>query len=485
MAVGSWAKFTGSGTDDTVLSASRNTWVDWDHEGGSGWVETDADALVSESASNFTLAEAGYYLIIYRIHHDASHNNRLTMKTRCRGGSGGTTIIEGSQGSGYERNNNNDELYMQCAFIHKAAANDIIDLQYNIDVSDGTEAGFWDASQISISFIRLTDSADSAYGIYADSQSTGSFLNGTTDVAVDFNTVTEETDTGVIERTAANDWTLKETARYLVCYDIVIDITVGRTQRIGHAELNSSVIPASHTYVYLRDADNGLGVLTCMFIVDATANDVLHFFGQRGIANIDGTATRVANEGGMMIMRIHDDTELIACRDGTALQDQDGGLSPYDVNVARNIITNDSAAFTAPAITDINCVKAMDVLCWATVAGASPITEASGTRLSIEHHLELAGTDLLYGQHGSYQRNNQASADTMNNCSHPYGLESVTAGQDFQCEFTDDGDNGGTSAVTGVDEVGIFAINLDSLAPVGGAPPRELFQGIVNQSGMI
>ena len=474
MAIGSYAKFVGSGTDDTTTLPAQDVWTDWDFEGASGWVETDADTLVTESTSNFTLAEAGYYLIIYRIHFEVSHANRLNMRIKLRGGASGVTDIPGSQGAGYARNAGNDEIYMGGQLIYKAAASDVIDIQFQRDLGDGTVAGAWIAVNCSITFIRLSDTRDAAYGIYGDTTGdapASNFLNGTTWLNIQWNTVLEETDIRYIEKTADNDITLHRTGRYLVCYSVALYEWqgVGRTQRIGRALLNSTVIPASHSVTIMRNGGNGNGSLNCMFIVDATAGDILHIQGQRGVADIDADVRRRAPSGvgetGLEVMRIHAETELIVCRDGTANQDQDGNLASYNVNAARDIIYNDTASFTAPAITDINCVKTSSVLCWANVAGGSLITATTGTRLSIAHELELAGTNLEYGRHGTYQRNASVSNDCFNNCSHPYAVEDVTAGDDFQCEFFDDGDggSGADEATTSVDEVGMFAINLDTL----------------------
>ena len=87
----------------------------------------------------------------------------------------------------------------------------------------------------------------------------------------------------------------------------------------------------------------------------------------------------------------------------------------------------------------------------------------SGTRLSRRAEVEFAGTNTTYGSHGTYLRGNQGSTDCQDGSFHPYAVETVTAGQDFNVEILDDGDDGGTNATTQADLVGYFAINLDTL----------------------
>lgn len=490
MAVGSWAKFVGSGTNDTTLQAARNTWADWDFEGGSGWVETDADSLVSESTSNFTIAAAGRYLIIWRIKYDATHGNRLTMKSRLRGGASGTTLIEGAECFSYSRNNNNDKGYMNGQIMYDATASDVIDIQYLVDISDGSETVAWQATSISITFIRLTDSADTAFAYYTDSSETASFA-GQTFLDADWNTIEEETDTAVIQRNADGEGIdVKGSAgdRFLFVMSMALDVTAGslRTQRICRATVaQTTQISATRSYCYMRDVDNGTCNINVMFIFEkqSGSTETIRIQLMRDGADIDGTVARVVDRSGLWVMKLLSTTEIIGTHDETANQDIStvGGL-PITINGARTADFNDSAAFTAPAITDVNCVKGMDVLFWANIYAQRAGT-ADGTRLSRLAQVELVGSNQTYGEHGSYLRGDQATSDTFSGSFHPYSVETVSATDDFQVEILDDGDDGDL-ATTRANFVGYFAINLDTLAAAAPAA-RTLFSRPINVSAMI
>jgi len=466
MSVGSFAKFVGSGTDSTTLQTARNTWAVWDFPGSTGWVETDADGLVSESGSDFTIGETGRYLILWRIRHTSSHNNYLTMKSKLV--SAGADV-EGAETFGRSRNSGNNSAYHNGQCLFDATSGDVIGIEYLVDVSAGTEAGAWDADYISITFIRLTDSADTAYATYTDSAETQSF-GGTTWLDVDWNTIEEETDTAVIQRNADGEGIDIKGAigdRFLLVCAIAIDQTSNsRTQRIMRFTLDTVEQDCCRSYAYIRNTANGTCNLNMMSIIEKLSNsdEVVHVQVQRGTADGDGTVARVINRSRFDVMKIHADTELIKTGDATAAQDLDGAGTALDINGARAIDFSDTASFTAPAITDINCVLAVNVLFWSNIFGTR--SAASGARLSRRAEPELAGTNLTYGTHGTYARGNQGSTDTLDMSFHPYAVELVTAGQDFQVEVLDDGEDGGTNdALTIADRVGFFAINLNTLLP--------------------
>ena len=372
--------------------------------------------------------------------------------------------IVGTEGAGFAKNVNNDELYMQSKFVFKGVVGDVLKLGYMAQNNPNGSRLNWVASRCSLSLVRLPDGGDVGYGRYGH-DSEGAFNPLGVVGSLEFDRVIEESDTGVIEM-GGDGVVMKVAGVYLVCYSIPVVSSGVRTLRVCNAVVNGvEAVAGSYAYSYFRKRDVGKGALVCMFLVSVAANDVLSFVGGIGRAENAGSCVRTGGNSGLEIMQLPSMAEKIICEDSVGGQAQNGGIGDYDVNVARDVVVRDEGAFGTVGVTDVRCEKEMDVLCWANVVGAAPVVGTLGTtRMAIEHHMKLDDVVVGYGQHGTYQRNNVGSQGCFENCSSPYAVESVGGGQVFQCEFSDDGDNGVSNTNTVGGKVGIFGINLRSLS---------------------
>ena len=467
---GQFAKFVGSGVASTCITTCRNVWTDWDFPGACGWVETDAGNMVTECASNFTINQSGHYLVLSQIHFESSHNNRLTMKSRFIVG---CCVIFGSHGGcGYTRLSTDNQGYLKSNFIYKAEAGDILNFQYLVDVSGGTEALSWIPTYTSATFIRLPYTGDTAYASYSDTNCQD-FNSGACWTNIVFNTIDEETNTDVIQENCASSSlkTLKETGRYLVSYSVGMEaLSNTRTQRITRAALtvgcSTTEVPASRGYYYSRCQNNEEGALNALFIVNvACACSCLSVQYNNGNTDCSGSTARRLCQSQLAIMKINCSVDVIATKDGTALQAVDANDNCIEINGARCTIYNDAASFTASCLTDINIVKGMNVLYWGNIHNEDICNlETSGTRLSYRGEVQInCCANITYGSQGAYVRNVNATSGTFNGGFMSHIIETVCACDVITFLKMDDGGAGGNDQDTVPCTVGFFAINLCTL----------------------
>ena len=406
MPVGSHATYHMSATQS--MPATANTWTAFKP---TVVEDTNPDGLVTETAASFNIKESGKFLVLGCIPFTNTHNNRNTMKSKILNNA---VDIAGSQSSGYERNNANNDASLKFAFMADLTSGDDLTIEWIRDVGDGTVAGNSIADETYFQVIRLTDDVDTAYGFYTDTADTGAYAGQVFDDVL-WNSITEETDTAVIERQAGNTAIrLKDIGRYLVMYSVVIDnSSTARTQRISRATLAGTEIPGSRDAVYLRDADNGLGVVTCMFEVNNTIVDQdMEIEIQRGDADVDGTVARVINESGLFVMKLLDSTNIYIGHDQTG-GDAFNGTADVVYNSMRSNDIVDTG-FSSGAINTMDVIlSGMDVIAWGNLF-ANQTDTAGGERstrkgvITIESVEQTIGQNIIYGPRGD-----QGTEDTF------------------------------------------------------------------------
>jgi hypothetical protein len=101
--------------------------------------------------------------------------------------------------------------------------------------------------------------------------------NVTTWTDVPFNNLVQEDDDTVIEQTSATQYTVKESGKYLVLYNLVHrnDTYSNRVEFLSRIEVNGSASAYGHGQGYRRDASNDRVFHQAAAILDLTANDIL------------------------------------------------------------------------------------------------------------------------------------------------------------------------------------------------------------------
>ena len=463
MAVGSYAYYNATATVD-IDALTANTFTDFDPT----WTEVaDADGIASIASGNINIDEAGRYLVMYyiKVNKDTS-TTRIMVQGRARKN---TTVIEGSYGAGFARDDNNREAYVRGSFIANFALDEDIDIQIQRDATTGGTGTISETTETEIVIVRLPDSADAAYAIYSDAADTG--LHEGDGIYDDFpwDTIEEETDTAVIQRQSGNvNIRLKKIARYLVIYSVSFDSGASvRSQRVARAQLAGSTINASHTYCYKRQADENLQTINAVFIVDnGSVNQDLKIQGAMGdtAAECDsgGGQTRQINASGLFIVELPSSTEVCGFADSTGGQH----IAPAtitDLNLARTEGFRDAASFTSPSITEIQVEKTDNYLFMANVHSIRQ-TLTDAVRATAECRWRVNNTAQTRGRHGNYARGDQGTQDTFGWSCNPQTVLELTALDDVELAVIADGDAGGGDDDTQVNQAGIFALNLGTLA---------------------
>ena len=471
---------TGSGAVDNVTAYFRiaktsaighvGIWRDTNNThtiGTTGvWTDVPFNSEVKTSASfdhtsdtETDLKYAGRYLIMYEVRSTSTSNSRHGIMSR-------VTLegaaVEGSEGYGYSRNNSNDEAYTAGVCLIDANANDTVIIQWRpIGVSSSDVLS---NSKTSLMMVRLPNSTDVAYAKYTDDTDTSNF-NGTAWNNVDYADIVEETDTAVIQKSAADNYTftLKKNARYLVKYNIGFDQGSNtRTTRSARATLAAASVENSHSNVYLRYTTVDPEWLHALFIVEVTSapDDLIIQCTRRSGTDVDGSITRRVSASSLEIMELPPNAEVCSFYDSAG--GQNVGASTI-LNLARNEKFRDSAAFTSPDNVHIEVEKAGDYLFLSNGYVEDP-DKTSGTRLEFGVDFYLDNVLQNVGGHGNYKRGDQSTSDTWDTGWNAHAiLDSLTANQQVEVRTILEGQGGGTNDNTVASECGFAALRLESL----------------------
>lgn len=459
MAIGSFAKYSGSGQD---MPNTTYSILDIGNQ------DLDSDNIVSESSGVFTPSEEGYYLVLATGRFDITHNNRLNVVWDIlRNGSN----VAGSAGAGYARNNGNPYAYVRAmAILYFNGSTDTFSIQHKRDTGAGSPAGSYGWTRLKL--VRLTDNG-AAYGRYGTP--TSGAYTGAVPTAISGWDVITETDTAVIElQSGGTDIKLKEANRpYLICYSLQnSDGGSSRTQRVSDLTLGGTRVNHSGGYAYQRDSANQNAIPMSMAIVyPTTANEDINIrcwgYDADGAGSFWGTwnngswtLSSTSGDAGVMVIALPSTTDITIFDDTTG-GDTISGSTTVDMTIM-DTVTKSGTNFTKDNDTSVSVGTATEVLAWGSIMIFR--NTSSGTRNTSATRWEIEGVDQDDSTFGSYLRGDQGTQDTPNMVLASNFTDSVSANDTFQLEKFDTGTDDGLydQTIWG----GAFFIDLKTLTPI-------------------
>lgn len=443
-------------TNNTHTIGALGTWTD---------VPFNSEVKTSGSFNHTSdtqtdLTADGWYLIMYEIRSTSTSNSRHSMASRVTlEGS----VVEGGEGFGYARNDNNDEAYTAGACIVNASAGDTVVVQwrpYGVAATDVLSN-----SKTSLCIVRLPDSGDVAYLKYTDDSDTSAYSGTSWSNNVTWADEVYATDNTVVQKSLANDYTftLKKVARYLVKYDVTFDNTASvRSQRISRALLAGSPLPQSHAYCYLRNSASTPGTLHALFIVDNTSpNQDLVIQIQRGNAEQDGSISRTVSSSSIEIMELPSGAEVITTYYNGAGEDITAGVVLDWADVEG---TRDAGSFTIYDDETIEVEQDDDYLFMAN--GLIEDTVGStATRFTFGADWYVDDSLQYIGGHGNYNRHDQSTSGSYNAGINAHSvLNDLNANQRVDMRTINEGDSGSPNYAQ-PSQCGFSALRIGSLPP--------------------
>ena len=473
MAVGSIALYRdtlNSQTSPSVLGTWEGVAFNTEERGSVAFLQNANDIDVA-------ILETGKYLCIYTIRTTSTSDTRHTLRGRILlSGS----VVESGYGSGYSRNDDVDECYVMGHAILDVTAGDDVRIEWtNVGLA---ASDVMSRSKSSLMLVRLTSDDNTAYARYTDGSDTAPY-DGQAWKIIPWDTVEEETDTGVIEIGGfINEIiTLKKVTRYLVKYTILFTKGARRTQRIARATLNGVPIEQSYSYTYLRNPSSDQSGCVAMFIVETTENNQqLRIQLQRGIADADAVTNRSINSSGLDIMELHSGANTVITHDSTGSQNM-GPATASAMNWAGTEDQISSASFTLPSITEIQVERAGNYLFMANGKSTRVNQVDQELRVIQAGNWFINGTEHDLGGHGTYIRGATTGAggepvgtfEGSFNAAVIFDSLLITSSIEFRSIL--EGGTGSLDDNTNADECGFAALNLDLLIPgsqISGDPEQ-------------
>ena len=431
----------------------------------------------ASSTSRITLPSSdladGYLIVAGFEFHDQS-NGRLTPVCRFTQVSGTGNFVTG-YGSGYNRDSSEDRAYASCwGFIDTPSASAVIDFQWSRDAdapgaTDGTVRSYFQVIPFWYNDI----------GLYSSTSTQN--LNGTTPVLVTGFTGTDGTNISI----SSNQVTVTEDNKRFLCLGSGYCQGVGssRTQRWFGFEIDGTFDHSAKGCAFIRNSSNDRGAESFMKLIETdTASRTLEINGYRGDgvsagqggADVDGGGTVTAGAYGMVVIELHDDTEVFASVDSVGTQDF-AVTGPVDVDIAStgDIEFSDAASFVRATDIAVNCEVAMDVFAFANVSHAKESSISSGSRWTVHGEFTIDGVEQTgVAFHGNYNRGNQSTQDCHGSSTNQAGFFAMSADEDIGVSNQElSGTEGGGGLIeTQPGWVGFGLINIDTLEPSGGGP---------------
>lgn len=453
MPAGSFATFHATSSIDTPGTSYELFDPTYDED-------SNIDGIVTEISGKFTINETGKYLVLYAINCDSISTAEGNLQSRLLNND---VPIPGSFASSHLRNKFNIPMTNRGQFIQDFNQNDVISIEWIID-DDPDADNLLDVTYVQ--FIRLTDESDTAYGLYTDGADTQSFA-GTTFTDVPWDTTTLQSDISVIEKQAGNTAIrLKEIGRYLVCFSIpciASQTFPPETQRIGRITLGVNVINASQCFTFGSDFDIRFGVLNCFVLIDNdTANQDLVIQMQRGNADDDGTVNRVINESGLFVMKLLDTTRIFISYDNSITGEQYNGASNVNYSAMRINGTVDTG-FSSDTINSMELTANMNVIAWGNMF-VLRTNESSGQINNRKAVILINSTEQVLGQNTVYAPGDFNFAFNSGNVAGALFVGGSN-NDSFELQSQPAGSNGDITDKTIPNQVGFFALNVDTLSP--------------------
>ena len=448
--------------------------VDADLDPGTSWAEATTlfptedrndGSVYGKSNATITLPSSGLadgYLFIGAFEFEDTSNGRCNPQGRFIQASGTGTFVGGPTG-GYNRDTSEDRSYVRCwAFVDNPSASSTYTFQWKRDV-DAPSTG--DGSVRSE--LQVIPFYYSNHGLY--SSTSASLYGGTTPNQVTGWTADDESDTAAIEL-VSNVVTVKtDNKRYLVLGSQFFEGRGGRTQRWHGLDIDGSLENAAKSYSYYRDTSNDESGDMFTWLIDRVTTDITieqscyrgdGVSNGQGGADVDGSTPSVGDHA-LVVLELNDDAEVFRSQSST--NSSNLAASPTDLNCNETTDFNDSASFTDPGNTAINCVQTADYLFGANVSVAAN-NVADTTRWTAYSEFHINGTEDADSVAGDYLRNNQGTQDTFGWSANLLGFQALAAGDDVGVSVTElSGSEGGGAPISPAGWTGFWGLNLDTL----------------------
>jgi len=476
MAAGSFAKVAGSGQG---IPGTTFSTLDF------GTISVDADSILTETSGGvYRPDSAGYYLIVTEAVFQLTHNNRFNVHHKIRRNS---TDVDGAHGSGYGRNNSNDEAYVAARMVMPFnGTSDTFDVQQRRDSGNGSSAGSYATTRIKV--VQLTDSTSGVPFLHVGTPAASGYGGEGYSVTTGWDVITETDDT-VLSFENGQDIRLHETGRpYLIVYGAMNSDSGGaRTTRMSKLFYNDDPVHHSTGYAYQRSSACQYAVPNGMGLVKPTTADLdvdLRIAGYVDNNAVlwgtfdNGAWTLSASEAGMFAIALPASTDVAVYEDETGNQTING-TGIVDLNVFRSTVT-ETGVFSRTGNTAVDVTGATDVLGHAALAVER--TASSGTRAMYSVRFEVEGSDQADTAAQKYQRGEQGGDDTKNTAISSTHVGGFSADDTVNVEkFISGGQNSGGSDVSEV--AGAFFVDLSTLA--AGGTPGSATPGVISASAVM
>ncbi len=427
----------------------------------------DGGIYVRNGTNDDITLPSGRFLLMYQVAWYASgQNGRGNVEVGCFKDS---SLVEGSLGSGYQRNTANDAAWAKGQCIVDSNGSNVISIQHRRDTD--AYVGSFDSNRTWLNIVEIPSNTD--YGYYTDGTDTSSD-GGTAWNDVPFDSATESGSS--ISQQTSTTIDLAANSEYLLLYSVAYDnSSTSRTARFTQLISGSSHIPGSYGYGYMRTSSDQYGDPNSMLLYrTGGSTETIKLQARRSLLGspVDGTVTRRINASGLWIIKLPSYVESFISYDSTG--GQDATLSAFNANIFETEVSgNDSAFLSKSSNSALSASEASDALLMSSVYIAR--ASSNGTRLTREAVWKVNGSNQAQGAHGSYNRGAYGGKDVYDSVLNPIGLFSLGSSDSINLEIgetLDSGwDDGGGSPTTQGGYVGFSALNLDSLSvPLPGAP---------------
>ncbi len=400
---------------------------------------------------DINIGETGHYLVLYGLHFTTDYNGRIGHESRLT--LDGTPIY-GSYSSGYSRNTNNDDEFMNGGAIINATAGQNLRVEIVYRTSNGDQVVTPVAGDSYLQIIKLDDSWD-----YFRAHET----TGTTMTEASWNPITweaeDEKDIESFNHTSNSDTiTIKKPGHYLVIGSYGVTDTDSRGAFLIRATLNSNPIPTSYSYEYIRD-NNGHeeGNPTFFTIIEANSDDTLKIEARHDFETSTATETTLTAKTGVMIVALPDGDYYRGY--GTSTIDPSPSTSYTQLDMVDTEAEEDTNSFSGDTTGRINMTNTGEYLIFFSGEGTRATT-TNTARDTTQIKLFINDTESSFGG-GWYDRGDQSSTGTFEGGTSFGTYQSLKEGEyvDFRGRQTGDAGDGRFSP----NQYGITTVNLAGL----------------------
>ncbi|MHA2200870.1 MAG: hypothetical protein ACXABN_13380 [Candidatus Thorarchaeota archaeon] len=290
---GQWRDTNGNFDCDAI---TKDTWTGFPFNN-----EDNAHTTYTQDGNDIDveIGTTGHYLVLYGIHIDTTYTDRLGWESRLKVGG---TAVYGSYSSGYTRNANNNDAFMNGGAIISATQGDDVRVEIVYRTSNGATR---DATPVAgdsyLQIIQLDDSWD-YFRAYADTTTTC-----IEDSWNDINWQVElEEDSAFSHGTPADEITL-DAGHYLVIAGVGFVQSTKRSVYLTRLALDGIPVETSYGYAYIRDSkEHYEGNPISLSIIEAAQDDVLTVQALHDYETLDTNRDSDITKSGVTIVKLPD-----------------------------------------------------------------------------------------------------------------------------------------------------------------------------------